>query len=120
MDAADIEVHAWMWTMPNNNPYYLEKHPEWYSVKRAGLSSATDPAHVPYYRFMCSSNEGIPWVGAQLEDKIALLKEKKPVYSGLFITSVSPQGVVDRLQYLHGGRGCRYGPITCADLTDEH
>lgn len=57
--AAEIEMHAWMWTMPNNNPYYLENHKEWYSVNRAGASSATDPAYVPYYRFMCSSNDEV-------------------------------------------------------------
>lgn len=265
--AADIEVHAWMWTMPNNNPFYLENHPEWYSVNRAGLSSATDPAYVPYYRFMCSSNEGVrefvrqnveelskyeglagvhldyvrlpdailaealqptygivqdvelpeydycycdrcragfkeqtgidplteiadpefhpewrqfrydtisymvrevlapearkagkqitaavfpnwesvrqqwshwnldgylpmlyhnfyneglPWVGAQLEEKIALLQEKKPVYSGLFIPSVAPEALSDAYNISMEAGAAGLALFSFADLTEEH
>lgn len=48
-----IEVHAWIWTMPNNNPYYIENHPEFYAVNGLGQSAHTHPAYVGYYRFMC-------------------------------------------------------------------
>lgn len=48
-----IEVHAWMWTMPNNNPYYIENQPDWYIVNRLGESAHSHPAYVDYYKFMC-------------------------------------------------------------------
>ncbi len=54
-----IEVHAWMWTMPNNNPHYIENHPDWYVVNRLGEPAHTHPAYVGYYRFMCSNNLGV-------------------------------------------------------------
>ncbi len=53
---AGLECHAWMWTMPNNNPAYYENHQDWYNVNRKGESSAVAPAYVNYYRFMCPSN----------------------------------------------------------------
>lgn len=51
-----IEVHAWMWTMPNNNPYYIENHPDWYVVNRLNQPAHTHPAYVGYYRFMCPNH----------------------------------------------------------------
>jgi uncharacterized lipoprotein YddW (UPF0748 family) len=51
--AADLEVHAWMWTMPLNDKTLLEKHPDWYSVNRNGNPSNTHPAYVDYYKFLC-------------------------------------------------------------------
>ncbi|TVQ08301.1 MAG: Tat pathway signal protein [Bacteroidetes bacterium] len=54
-----IEVHAWMWTMPNNNPWYIENHPEFYAVNGLGQPSHTHPAYVPYYRFMCPNQPGV-------------------------------------------------------------
>lgn len=48
-----IEVHAWMWTMPNNNPFYAENHPGWFAVNGLGQPAHTHPAYVPYYKFMC-------------------------------------------------------------------
>jgi uncharacterized lipoprotein YddW (UPF0748 family) len=54
--ATGVEVHAWMWTMPNNIPEIVENHPDWYAVNRAGQPANTQPAYVPYYKFMCSSN----------------------------------------------------------------
>lgn len=52
----DIEVHAWMWTMPNNNPFYAENHPGWFAVNGLGQPAHTHPAYVSYYRFMCPNN----------------------------------------------------------------
>ncbi len=54
-----IEVHAWMWTMPNNNPYFIEYHPDWYAVNGLGQPSHSHPAYVGYYRFMCPNNPGV-------------------------------------------------------------
>lgn len=54
-----IEVHAWIWTMPNNNKEIREKHPEWFAVNRLGQPSFSNPAYVDYYRFMCPNQEGV-------------------------------------------------------------
>ena len=54
-----LEVHAWMWTMPNNNPYYIEHHPEFFAVNGLGQPSFSHPAYVDYYRFMCPNQEGV-------------------------------------------------------------
>lgn len=54
-----IEVHAWMWTMPNNHEETREKHPEWFAVNRLGQPSFSHPAYVDYYRFMCPNQQGV-------------------------------------------------------------
>jgi uncharacterized lipoprotein YddW (UPF0748 family) len=51
--SADLEVHAWMWTMPLNEKGMIEKHPDWFSVNRNGDPAHTHPAYVGYYKFMC-------------------------------------------------------------------
>ncbi|WP_235297086.1 family 10 glycosylhydrolase [Portibacter marinus] len=48
-----IQIHAWMWTMPCNDPQIIEKHPEWYVVNRKGEPAYNQPAYVPYYKFLC-------------------------------------------------------------------
>ena len=50
--AHDLEVHAWMWSMPCMLPQILEKHPDWYNVNALGESAATKPAYVDYYKFL--------------------------------------------------------------------
>ncbi|MFW6226974.1 MAG: twin-arginine translocation signal domain-containing protein, partial [Bacteroidota bacterium] len=57
--AAGIELHAWMWSMPNNNPFYVENHPEFYVVNRLGQPAHSHPAYVDYYRFMCPNQPGV-------------------------------------------------------------
>lgn len=57
--AADLQVHAWMWTMPLNNPELIQKHPDWFSVNRNGNPAHTHPAYVDYYKFMCPCNEEV-------------------------------------------------------------
>jgi len=57
--AAELEVHAWMWSMPMNIPSIIEKHPDWFSVNRNGEPSHTHPAYVDYYKFMCPCNEEV-------------------------------------------------------------
>lgn len=49
---AGLQVHAWMWTMPLNDPEMIDKHPDWFSVNRLGQPSHTHPAYVDYYKFM--------------------------------------------------------------------
>jgi len=53
--AEELEVHAWMWTMPCNVDEVVKKHPEWFVVNRLGESSVTKPAYVHYYKFLCPS-----------------------------------------------------------------
>lgn len=57
--ATDLQVHAWMWTMPLNNPELIQKHPDWFSVNRNGQPSHTHPAYVGYYKFLCPCNEEV-------------------------------------------------------------
>jgi len=53
---AGIELHGWMWTMPNNNPDYARDHPDWFVVNREGQPAHTHPAYVGYYKFMCPNH----------------------------------------------------------------
>jgi uncharacterized lipoprotein YddW (UPF0748 family) len=53
---AGLEVHAWMWCMPCNNPDVSKHHPDWFVVNGRGESAAVKPAYVPYYKFMCPSH----------------------------------------------------------------
>lgn len=57
--AVGLQVHAWMWTMPLNNPDLIEKHPDWFSVNRNGEPAHTHPAYVGYYKFLCPCNEEV-------------------------------------------------------------
>lgn len=57
--AADLQVHAWMWTMPLNNRELIKKHPDWFSVNRNGEPTHTHPAYVGYYKFLCPCNEEV-------------------------------------------------------------
>jgi uncharacterized lipoprotein YddW (UPF0748 family) len=50
--AEQLEVHAWMWSMPCNVRAILEKHSDWYNVNALGESAATKPAYVAYYKFL--------------------------------------------------------------------
>ena len=50
---AGLEIHAWMWTMPCNNPRIISEHPDWYVVNRLGQPAHSDPAYVTYYKFLC-------------------------------------------------------------------
>ena len=51
--ASDMEFHAWMWTMPLNNPDMIKKHPDWFAVNGLDQPAHTHPAYVNYYKFMC-------------------------------------------------------------------
>lgn len=54
--ATDVEVHGWLWQMPNNIPAIAEKHPQWFAVNGLGQPTHTNPAYVDYYKFMCPNN----------------------------------------------------------------
>ena len=56
---AGLEVHAWMWTMPCNEPTILEQHPDWYVVNKKGESAHEAPAYVPYYKFLCPRKDEV-------------------------------------------------------------
>jgi hypothetical protein len=48
-----LELHAWIFTMMRAEN--VKAHPEWYAVSRNGVSTATKPPYVDYYKFMCPS-----------------------------------------------------------------
>jgi len=50
--AEELEVHAWMWSMPCMLKEILSNHPDWYNVNAKGESAATKPAYVDYYKFL--------------------------------------------------------------------
>lgn len=47
-----MEFHAWMWTMPCDNPKIIEAHPDWFAVNGLGQPAHTHPAYVDYYKFL--------------------------------------------------------------------
>jgi uncharacterized lipoprotein YddW (UPF0748 family) len=50
--AEQLEVHAWMWSMPCLIPEIMQKHPDWYNVNALGESALDKPAYVDYYKFL--------------------------------------------------------------------
>lgn len=56
---AGVEVHCWLWQMPNNIPAIAEKHPDWFAVNGKGEPAHTHPAYVGYYKFMCPNHPDV-------------------------------------------------------------
>ncbi|NOQ98265.1 MAG: family 10 glycosylhydrolase [Calditrichae bacterium] len=54
-----LEIHAWMWTMPCMVKDIQKKHPDWYMVNAQGQSCVSKPAYVDYYKFLCPSKEEV-------------------------------------------------------------
>ncbi len=50
---AGLQIHAWMWTMPCNNPRIISEHPDWYAVNRKNEPAHAHLAYVDYYKFLC-------------------------------------------------------------------
>jgi uncharacterized lipoprotein YddW (UPF0748 family) len=50
--ATELEVHAWMWSMPCMLEEVLKEHHDWYNVNALGESAADKPAYVKYYKFL--------------------------------------------------------------------
>ena len=48
----NIKIHAWLWTLNRPNDTIANKHPEWYSVNRAGKNSLEYRAYVDYYQWL--------------------------------------------------------------------
>jgi len=55
----NLEIHAWMWTMPCLLEDIQKKHPDWYMVNGLGQSSLKKPAYVNYYKFLCPAKEEV-------------------------------------------------------------
>jgi len=55
--AEGLELHAWIFTMMRGE--HVDRHPDWYAVSRAGVSTAVKPPYVNYYRFMCPSRDEV-------------------------------------------------------------
>lgn len=52
----ELELHAWMHTMPCNVKKIVEEHPDWYAVNGKGESAVDKPAYVDYYKFLDPCN----------------------------------------------------------------
>jgi len=55
----DLEIHAWMWTLPCLAKDVQKNHPDWYMVNALGQSCLEKPAYVKYYKFLCPAKEGV-------------------------------------------------------------
>jgi uncharacterized lipoprotein YddW (UPF0748 family) len=92
--------------------------PNWESVRQEWRNWNLD-GYLPmlYHNFY---NAGLSWVGDQLREKIGLLKEKKPVYSGLFIPSIKPGELAEafKVSLEAGAGGCAL--FSYNDLKEEH
>jgi uncharacterized lipoprotein YddW (UPF0748 family) len=54
---ANLEVHAWMFTVNRPGDKIAEQHPDWYAVSRDGKSCYDDPPYVGYYKWMCPTRK---------------------------------------------------------------
>jgi uncharacterized lipoprotein YddW (UPF0748 family) len=71
--AEQLEVHAWMWSMPCMIPEILQKHPDWYNVNAKGESAADKPAYVDYYKFLDPGRPEVrEWVQSTVKELAAI------------------------------------------------
>ncbi|HST12042.1 MAG TPA: family 10 glycosylhydrolase, partial [Terriglobales bacterium] len=71
--AADLEVHAWMWSMPCMVPEIIQKHPDWYNVNAKGESAVDKPAYVDYYKFLDPGRPEVrEWVQTTVKELAAI------------------------------------------------
>lgn len=73
--SAGLEVHAWMWSMPLNDPAMIQKHPDWFSVNRLGQASHTHPAYVNYYKFLCPCHPEVQEFVASIVAALAKIED---------------------------------------------
>jgi uncharacterized lipoprotein YddW (UPF0748 family) len=67
--AEELEVHAWMWSMPYVVPEIMQKHPDWYNVNAKGESAVDKPAYVDYYKFLDPGRPEVrEWVQATVTE----------------------------------------------------
>ncbi|HET7440667.1 MAG TPA: family 10 glycosylhydrolase [Terriglobales bacterium] len=65
----DLEVHAWMWSMPCMIPEIMQKHADWYNVNARGESAVDKPAYVDYYKFLDPGRPEVrEWVQATVRE----------------------------------------------------
>ena len=67
-----LELHAWQFVMMRGENE--KAHPEWYAVSRAGVSTATKPPYVDYYKFMCPSRDEVRAYLCGIVSEIASVK----------------------------------------------
>lgn len=53
---ANLEVHAWMFTMNRPNDPVALQHPDWYMVSRSGKSCFNNRPYVDYYQWLSPSH----------------------------------------------------------------
>ncbi|WP_409557735.1 family 10 glycosylhydrolase [Allomuricauda sp. SCSIO 64092] len=53
---ADLEVHAWMFTMNRPGDAIALQHPDWYMVSRSGKSCFDNRPYVDYYQWLSPSH----------------------------------------------------------------
>ena len=71
--AADLDVHAWWWTLCRRDEELMRDHPDWYVVSRDGRSAHDDPPYVPYYRFLCPTRPEVRrYLGEKLDNALAI------------------------------------------------
>lgn len=90
--------------------------PNWENVRQEWSNWHLD-GYLPmlYHNFY---NKGIDWVGQQVKNRILDLKEKKPVYAGLFLPSLTPAEL--RQAYLTAIDSGASGVALFGNLSDEH
>jgi uncharacterized lipoprotein YddW (UPF0748 family) len=71
--AHDLEVHAWMWSMPCLIPQIIQKHADWYNVNAQGDSAVDKPAYVDYYKFLDPGRPEVrEWVQTTVKELAAI------------------------------------------------
>lgn len=71
--AEELEVHAWMWSMPCMVEEIMRTHPDWYNVNAKRESALDQPAYVDYYRFLDPANPEVrEWVQGTVEELAAM------------------------------------------------
>jgi hypothetical protein len=71
--AEQLEVHAWMWSMPCLVDEIMRKHPDWYNVNARGESALDKPAYVDYYKFLDPANPEVrEWVRGTVRELAAI------------------------------------------------
>ncbi len=87
---ADLELHAWMWTVNRGEQWIRDNHPEWFQVSRSGKSCFDKPPYVDYYRWICPS---IPEVVDYLSEKVQELAAN-PFVDGVHLDYVRYPDVI--------------------------
>lgn len=84
IQAAGLELHAWMWTTNRGDAWIREHHPDWYQVSRTGKSCFDQPPYVDYYRWV---SPVIPGVQSFLEEQVDALA-RHPAIEGVHLDYV--------------------------------